>query len=47
MPEYKWWEEHQRLWGELVPSNGQADTVQGELVRCMGKLTDEAYPARA
>jgi hypothetical protein len=40
---YKWWEEHQKLWDSLVPLSGQALTVQGELVRCIGKLTDEAY----
>jgi hypothetical protein len=38
-----WWEVHERLWDELVPPSGQAPTVQGELVRCVGKLTDEAY----
>jgi len=43
MPEYRWWEEHDRLWKELVPARGQAPTVQGELVRCAGRLTDEAY----
>lgn len=43
MNEIKWWEEHPRLWEELVPSSGQAETLQGELIRCAGKLTDEAY----
>ncbi len=43
MSDYRWWEEHDRLWRELVPSRGQATTVQGELVRCIGRLTDEAY----
>lgn len=43
MSEIKWWEEHERLWNELVPRSGQADSVQGELIRCCGKLTDEAY----
>jgi hypothetical protein len=38
-----WTEELERLWEELVPKSGQADTVQGELIRCIGKLTDEAY----
>lgn len=41
--DYKWWEEWERLWKELVPAKGQADTVQGELLRCLGRLTDEAY----
>jgi hypothetical protein len=43
MSDYKWWEEHDRIWGELMSSRGQAPTVQGELVRCIGRLTDEAY----
>lgn len=38
-----WWEEQERLWNELVPRSGQALTVQGELIRCTGKLADEAY----
>lgn len=38
-----WKTEHSRLWRELVPDSGQASTVQGELVRITGKLTDEAY----
>jgi hypothetical protein len=42
-PEDGWWGEYQRLWNDLVPSRGQAPTVQGELVRCIGRLTDEAY----
>jgi uncharacterized protein len=41
--EHSWQGEYQRLWDELVPSRGQASTVQGELVRCVGRLTDEAY----
>lgn len=43
MAESKWWEEQPRLWNELVPRSGQAATVQGELIRCTGKLADEAY----
>lgn len=39
----KWWEEQPKLWEKLVPSKGQADSVQGELIRCAGKITDEAY----
>ena len=39
----RWWEEQPRLWARLVPTSGQATTVQGELIRCTGKLTDEAY----
>jgi hypothetical protein len=40
---YDWTEEHERLWDTLVPPQGQAPTVQGELVRIAGKLTDEAH----
>lgn len=43
MSAYEWWKEHDRLWDSLVPRQGQALTVQGELIRCAGKLTDEAY----
>jgi hypothetical protein len=38
-----WREEHERLWGELVPRKGQANTLQGELIRISAKLADEAY----
>lgn len=30
------------LWKTQVPPVGQADTVQGELLRCVAKLEDEA-----
>ncbi len=40
---YQWKKEQARLWKELVPPDGQADTLQGELVRIAGKLTDQAY----
>ena len=40
---YQWKKEQSRLWKELVPRDGQADTLQGELVRIAGKLTDQAY----
>ena len=43
MSDIKWWEEQPRLWKKLVPKSGQAPTVQGELIRCTGKFTDEAY----
>lgn len=43
MSEIKWWEEHPRLWAKLVPNSGQAPTLQGELIRCTGKFTDEAF----
>ena len=38
-----WRAEFDRLWNDLVPASGQASTVQGELIRCIAKLTDEAY----
>lgn len=38
-----WTRSYRRLWKRLVPRRGQAETVQGELLRCVGKLTDEAY----
>jgi hypothetical protein len=38
-----WRAEFQRLWKKLVPTTGQANTVQGELVRAIGRLSDEAY----
>jgi hypothetical protein len=40
---YDWVREHERLWQTLVPAQGQADTLQGELIRIAGKLTDQAY----
>lgn len=38
-----WQKDYDRLWRELVPSRGRATTLQGELIRCIGGLTDEAY----
>ena len=40
---YNWKKDHTRLWKELVPAEGQADTLQGELIRIAGKLTDQAF----
>jgi hypothetical protein len=40
---YNWKQEHQRLWDAHVPPSGAADTLQGELVRIVGKLVDQAY----
>jgi len=40
---YSWKKEQTRLWGALVPAEGQADTLQGELIRIAGKLTDQAF----
>ena len=41
--DYNWKKEHQRLWASHVPASGHADTLQGELVRIVGKLVDQAY----
>jgi hypothetical protein len=38
-----WQEQFEQLWNELVPGSGQAETIQGEMVRAIGRLTDEAY----
>lgn len=35
--------EYKALWNELVPASGQAETVQGELVRVIGRLASEYY----
>jgi hypothetical protein len=38
MSDGDWRTEFKRLWKELVPPEGQADTVQGELIRALGRL---------
>ncbi len=38
----EYFEEARSLWLRYVPARGQADTVQGELVRAVEKLRDEA-----
>jgi hypothetical protein len=38
----KYLAEAKRLWKTAVPRSGQADTVQGELLRAVEKLRDEA-----
>jgi hypothetical protein len=43
MSDVEWTVEHRRLWAQLVPQSGQASTVQGEVIRCIGKAADEAY----
>ena len=35
--------EYEELWDRFVPVSGQANTVQGELVRVIGKLADQYY----
>ena len=37
-----WQETLRRLGKTLVPLSGEAETLQGELVRCVGNLNDEA-----
>jgi hypothetical protein len=41
-PEVDYLEEGRRIWSEFVPPSGQSDTVQGELLRAVEKLRDEA-----
>ena len=38
----KYFKEAKELWNNLVPKNGQATSVQGELIRAIEKLRDEA-----
>lgn len=38
-----WEKQFEELWELLVPSKGNADTVQGEVVRIAGKVRDEIY----
>ncbi|MDO3410478.1 hypothetical protein QWJ34_11965 [Saccharibacillus sp. CPCC 101409] len=39
----KYKEEFRALWDALVPDSGQADTVQGELVRSIQRLRSESH----
>ena len=41
VPEGRWQEQHGALWDALVPSSGAAPTVQGEVIRITGRLSDE------
>jgi hypothetical protein len=38
----KYFQEAKKIWKDFVPSAGQADTVQGELLRAVEKLRYEA-----
>jgi hypothetical protein len=38
-----WKKKFPKLWNELVPSKGPAKSLQGELIRTIGKITDEIY----
>jgi ankyrin repeat protein len=40
---YNWKTVYNDLWEELVPPRGEAPTIQGELLRSVGKLSDEYY----
>ncbi|PKP86511.1 MAG: hypothetical protein CVT77_19450 [Alphaproteobacteria bacterium HGW-Alphaproteobacteria-16] len=37
----RWQDQHQELWEMLVPSSGAASTVQGEVIRISGRISDE------
>lgn len=41
-PQLDYFEEARNIWQQFVPQAGQADTVQGELLRAVEKLRDEA-----
>jgi hypothetical protein len=43
MADVGWWDRHAELWDELVPRSGRAPTLQGELIRATGRLSDEAF----
>lgn len=36
-----WQDKHQELWELLVPSSGAASTLQGEVIRISGRISDE------
>ncbi len=36
-----WQEQHEELWELLVPSNGPAETIQGEVIRITGRIANE------
>lgn len=38
----RYFDEAARIWRECVPKSGQADTTEGELLRAVEKLRDEA-----
>ena len=38
-----WAVEQAKLWRRLVPPSGPSASLQGELIRLTGKLTDEAF----
>jgi hypothetical protein len=36
-----WQKQHEELWNLLVPSSGHASTIQGELIRVSGRISNE------
>ena len=38
-----WTAEYRRLWKTLVPPRGPAQSLQGEMIRLTGRLSDEAF----
>ena len=38
-----WEEQHEALWALLVPGSGACKTVQGEVIRVTGKVSDEIF----
>ena len=34
---------HTKLWDELVPDNGDASSVQGEMIRALGRISSEMF----
>lgn len=42
-PQKRWQDEIQELHETLVPASGEAETLQGELVRCVQNLADECH----
>lgn len=37
----RWQEQYDELWNMLVPGNGKAQTIQGEMIRIIGRITHE------
>jgi len=38
-----YWNEYSKLWDELVPQSGQAETIVGEMIRCISRLQYDYY----
>lgn len=39
----KYSKQYKEFWDELVPDSGEAETIKGELVRIVGRITHEYY----